>query len=387
MKISDRTDFNIFLAEYASKRNRDVNKIILRRSREPYNKPFYVYENPKLKMNEKSEFLPEMKMVLFAEDHFYVTLARYRNYNRGLYYKISHYFVPKYGPQNLVLYTTVVTMIKPFEESITCQEDCHKLDIKNYIDDIDPTGPFYGLIPNNKQVPKSKISRKYYSDIPWSERINMFRRYMIPGAFLTIPITMSPDAVELYDYSDQPFERPNDDDIVDFQYRVTKEDRDKFHILWYRETIDGVFRDFTDLTLVEFLQHTEIPILSAIMREASYDEVTFNQLEFVNNMSQAFRMLDNPNALDLFLFGLSMSLDILFTDYKKAKRCQFCLKLFKYRPNKKYCSFLSEGRDCGKKARNKKDYARHRDKRRTYYRNEMKSTRKFFRRIYSTKDK
>ncbi len=48
--------------------------------------------------------------------------------------------------------------------------------------------------------------------------------------------------------------------------------------------------------------------------------------------------------------------------HKQIARCQFCGDFFKYRQGKKYCSPQYEHKDCGKKARNRKFYAKHRNK-------------------------
>ena len=48
---------------------------------------------------------------------------------------------------------------------------------------------------------------------------------------------------------------------------------------------------------------------------------------------------------------------------KIADKCWCCGDMFKYKKGKRYCSYSSEGKDCGKKYRNYKDYFRHHNKR------------------------
>lgn len=55
-----------------------------------------------------------------------------------------------------------------------------------------------------------------------------------------------------------------------------------------------------------------------------------------------------------------------FIDYvienKDGLRCQHCGLLIEYAPTKKYCSFNTDGQDCGKKARNARTYQRAKQK-------------------------
>lgn len=57
-------------------------------------------------------------------------------------------------------------------------------------------------------------------------------------------------------------------------------------------------------------------------------------------------------------------LDELIGDLIKEKqilRCHFCGDYFQYHKGKKYCSLISEGKNCGKKARNQINYQRHKE--------------------------
>lgn len=46
---------------------------------------------------------------------------------------------------------------------------------------------------------------------------------------------------------------------------------------------------------------------------------------------------------------------------KKICQCGLCGDVFPFKTKKKYCALLSEGKDCGKKARNRQFYLKHRD--------------------------
>lgn len=59
-------------------------------------------------------------------------------------------------------------------------------------------------------------------------------------------------------------------------------------------------------------------------------------------------------------------------------RCAYCGRLADYSKGKKFCSLLSEGRDCGKSARNKRYYATTGQKRLPKYRKSTKELRAFY---------
>ena len=66
----------------------------------------------------------------------------------------------------------------------------------------------------------------------------------------------------------------------------------------------------------------------------------------------------------LVKFCFSFIDDVLEDLYRKRiiSRCERCGNAFIFDEKKKYCSLLSEGKDCGKSARNKTYYQRYRDK-------------------------
>jgi len=59
-------------------------------------------------------------------------------------------------------------------------------------------------------------------------------------------------------------------------------------------------------------------------------------------------------------------------------RCGYCGAFIPFIKNKKYCSLLNEGRDCGKKARNQKYYSTRGKSRLPIYRRKIRSLRKFY---------
>ena len=59
-------------------------------------------------------------------------------------------------------------------------------------------------------------------------------------------------------------------------------------------------------------------------------------------------------------------------------QCQFCGDFFPYKVGKKYCSFIREGKDCGKSARNRKYYLTRGIKRLSRYRKITRNLRSFY---------
>lgn len=68
-------------------------------------------------------------------------------------------------------------------------------------------------------------------------------------------------------------------------------------------------------------------------------------------------------------------------DYELSRRqitshCMCCGGMFRYKKGKRFCSVISEGKDCGKKFRNYRDYSKHRDNRKLKSKKYMSSYRK-----------
>jgi hypothetical protein len=76
----------------------------------------------------------------------------------------------------------------------------------------------------------------------------------------------------------------------------------------------------------------------------------------VNTLADSSSSYFDPLGKFIHSFVLDLHDDIV--ERNSAKQCEFefCGKLFSYKGNKRYCSPVSEGRDCGKKARNQRYY-------------------------------
>lgn len=85
--------------------------------------------------------------------------------------------------------------------------------------------------------------------------------------------------------------------------------------------------------------------------------VTKKYLEYLNQIQSEMGDRDYPFTDFCYKF-----LDELIKDLFKEKqvlKCHFCGDYIRYQKGKKYCSLKSEGKDCGKKARDKRFYKKH----------------------------
>ena len=84
-----------------------------------------------------------------------------------------------------------------------------------------------------------------------------------------------------------------------------------------------------------------------------------DNINFVRN-----RLYEPKSCLEMFVLEVFRSLSDELIKRKLVQECLFCGKVFEYKEKKKYCSLVSEGRDCGKKARFKRYYKN--NKKRSY---------------------
>lgn len=132
----------------------------------------------------------------------------------------------------------------------------------------------------------------------------------------------------------------------------------------------------TNTGLLKFVIGYELTKAWDILLRTRNDLTTDDDIDFLNRTLQQFEpWLRSFGVLDVFIGLVFYSLGWILSQEKTLSECGHCGAFFRYRKGKKYCSLLSEGRDCGKKARAKRDYQKHRDKRLEYYKREMKLTR------------
>jgi len=84
--------------------------------------------------------------------------------------------------------------------------------------------------------------------------------------------------------------------------------------------------------------------------------------DYLNSFLQKYTSTTTKNALELFLVEMFESFGNALEKKQILTKCSFCGNYFKFSKGQKYCSFLRQGKDCAKSARNKRFYAKHRNK-------------------------
>lgn len=90
-----------------------------------------------------------------------------------------------------------------------------------------------------------------------------------------------------------------------------------------------------------------------------YNNINSEFLSALNSLKK-YRN-NNYNIFKNFCFKFYDNLIESLLLKNEINRCQFCGDYFKYLKGKKYCSLKSEGKDCGKRARNKRFYKDHKE--------------------------
>ena len=84
------------------------------------------------------------------------------------------------------------------------------------------------------------------------------------------------------------------------------------------------------------------------------------------------------NALEFFLIKIANEFTSDLIKSKMIIKCGFCDDLISYRKGKKYCSFSSEDKDCGKQARNARYYSANKNEILPKARKSTEELRKFY---------
>ena len=79
---------------------------------------------------------------------------------------------------------------------------------------------------------------------------------------------------------------------------------------------------------------------------------SLNDLNILREKISTFKNNPLVNLVKKLFYSLVKTIEMR----KKMSECNYCGTIIKYIKGKKYCSYKSEGRDCGKSARNKRAY-------------------------------
>ena len=98
-----------------------------------------------------------------------------------------------------------------------------------------------------------------------------------------------------------------------------------------------------------------------------------------NLLNEFYKQIKPISALERFLISFYESFSNKLRKDNLLIKCAFCNECIKYKKGKKYCSISIEGKDCGKKARNKRYYERRGKERLKIYRESTRELREFYR--------
>lgn len=115
------------------------------------------------------------------------------------------------------------------------------------------------------------------------------------------------------------------------------------------------------------------------------DKSLTNKLAHRLRIDDAKQLLNDFNdqispvtALEKFMTDCFYWFGVRLLGKKYLLKCGNCGRYCSYKEGKKFCSPTADGRNCGKKARSKRNYRAHLDERRIKSRHDMQEVRKFF---------
>jgi len=378
----DLRELREFLSEYQIKLQQDMNRIVKVRSLPPF-EDHYTIKNPKLKMTDDWMVIPDVDIPCDRREDYYITLSESDDQVVGLHIQKSGYLQENYNDTGCDLRFDVVNRIVHFIETKVREAGSDKLDVHLKRRDVHRDtncficGERFDAFWVNPKERSQEPQRWYYSDVPWEKRIQKYRSFVFPDCILF----MVPNLF----YDTEPSSTPDNRDLIAF--RELQVEYYDCQIFWYWRQCgaDDIVRDYVDTELLEFLNRREIPTLRAIMRHKELRPITAQEIGFLNDTAFPLFSLwrERPNAVTTFAFTFFMSFLERLREDKVLSSCDYCGHFFRYRKNKKFCSLLTEKRDCGKKARNKRDYTKHREKRLIYSREQMRLYRELTKRYVS----
>jgi hypothetical protein len=141
---------------------------------------------------------------------------------------------------------------------------------------------------------------------------------------------------------------------------------------YFYDQLAGVF-GYPKITKIDFVK------MAKQIADFGYAWITTKAVTrpYLDRINQLIESITETDCyLTEFCYSIFFDLinDMLTAD--AATECEFC-ELLPFEKGKKYCSLKSEGRKCGKKARNKKFYGKHRERLKKRQRIESKLDREF----------
>ncbi|GAG13992.1 unnamed protein product, partial [marine sediment metagenome] len=112
-----------------------------------------------------------------------------------------------------------------------------------------------------------------------------------------------------------------------------------------------------------------------------YRSIDSEYLKFLNTFKNEIDIDSDLYPLTKFCYSFFYDLIQNLETTERIKKCEYCHDYFPYKKNKKYCSLKSERKTCGKRARNKEYYQRHKKEIKPKARKLMKEQRECYKNI------
>jgi len=386
------TTLEEFVSHYRLKAAEAKEELVSIRSPiEPFD-VIHTLKHPKLKLSHFGHIqavVPDGDFDIDAIKHFLIDYSTLRDKKLVLYYRVTRYRKKEFGDGGKPVVFDVLNCIAPFIQRESAKAPgiepfdlklLHKpVEIKQkYLNGVN----LYELKVNQEQVTEP-YDLLFYSDVSWTERV--FRAINMTWAFGVLRAT-SPDPVDCDNLSNEWFDSlgqvwEDADAIVSPAHGVPRAAITIFARNWFGNP-NLVTSRYENTDLLGFLAQRELPILWSILKRED-SSLSNDDLGFISDTAGVLFDLfsDCPNAVTLLAANIFEQKRMRLIWENTVKECEVCGRIFRFKQGKKYCSSLREGRDCGKRARNKRYYKTHREQLRDYYRKEMRVTRETYRRI------
>jgi len=371
-QFEDRTELRDAVRNYESSLKLDPDKIIRRRSPDEEFDDIYTIQNLSLKFAQSHDFIPQIAIPCRCVTDYFCTRIDFERERYGAYIKISDYVKRNYNDSGIDLRFSVVNRIAAFmefEPQLTRHRD--HLTQRGY-ENMEAFGrrsignrEYYRYLVNPSS--KGRNEHYVYSDKPWEDRGKLCRWVGLP--FATLPMRLHGNSIlcriseglDPYELG-LPTSGLDQDSIINREFNVSYYIADLYKDCSWMQQEEAIVSKYIDTSLFRFLTRREIPIWASIVSNVRYRPLQDNELDFLNDSIALFNplLITYPNAVTLLIMEFLWEFMEELIELNLVGRCGHCGALFRYRKGKRFCSRKSEGRDCGKAARNKRHYQRNR---------------------------
>ena len=160
-------------------------------------------------------------------------------------------------------------------------------------------------------------------------------------------------------------------DILDYPYLIEKHWQIRLDLI----------KGFSQNKLAREYEYFDIDRWAVALKDKKFDQAKAyqNRLEDARQLlNDFFSHVKIESALEDFLKDCYDGFAEELHNKGLLTRCGYCGSFMPFVKNKKYCSLLNEGRDCGKKARNQKYYSTRGKSRLPIYRRKTRALRKYY---------